>query len=239
MKKNQKYREKAKELEKENAGLKLQVRIIPDLQNKINELTAVNDQLKLQLEQFEATKVQVSHLQSQIDGLILNRDNLLLSVQEKEGELSRLRPIVSEYELLKIRAEAYEQEIQKLKILVAADMIRMQEFETMIANLQFSVKNEKELAEQNDKLLKENLAFRQKVQELEYSYGTLSTKYHKMESIYAQIKGVAENIGEVHEKLIETCEETEKIDSNLKNIETSENKTVIQQLEYTETPQRF
>lgn len=213
-----KYSDLSKELEKENTTLKFQVKAIPELENRINALTLSNDQLKAQLEQFEKIKADNTRLQSEIDGLILNRDNLLVSIQEKEGELRRLRAMVPDYEALKKRVDTYEQEIQRLLTFQEMEEIRRKELEATVVDLQLKAKDEKELIDQNDRLLKENLSLRQKVQELEYNYATLNVKYQKITSIYSQIKGVAENIEDVHDKLIETCEETEKIDTKVISI---------------------
>lgn len=241
-----------REQEKEIAALRAQLQDVTDLESRIKELSRINAQLREQLGPFERMKAEFAQLQQQIDSLVTKRDSLLAALQEREAEINRLKSMISDNQSLKSRLDADEQEIQRLMALHSKDQDHINELEAMIANLQSSIRSQKELSVQNEKLLQDNAFLRQRIQELENSLAAFTNKYKKLETAYYKIKGVAANLEDVHEKLVETCEETQRIDTALKSTDIqsvsksgqyfekmTQEKDAVAQRPYHQSSQRF
>ena len=161
---------------------------------------------------IEEMKKQKEYLSKEISDIVAEKDRMKAAAISKEKEAHQLDKNV--HDLAKENSRLIELVAGLEKKLANANRL-LEERDTEIRSLSDTLKNvqraHSELLAERDKLVLENASLVSRVTELETSYTHISQKYDKLESIYRQIKGATQHLGEVHDQLVETCEDTREM----------------------------
>ena len=196
-------------------SLREQLRFTDELKMKVEGLTAQNTELRKRLEELERIKADFVRIQQQMAAVVAERDKLIEVVRDKDNEIKNLRFIAGEFEDLRVRYKELEAEISKLNSTLVQRETFIRELEAKIANLEGIIESQKVLAIENDNLRREIMEMTSKIQSLEYTITVTNEKYKKVEDLYNEIKGATEHLGAVHDKLVETVEETERVSQSV------------------------
>jgi len=213
---NKRLRGLLNEQEQEIMALRAELGQMGDLEGKVRALLLQNDELRGQIGPIDSLKVELMEMHQLVESLVIKRDNLLALLQERENELKRLRPISSEFQSLRIRFEESRTEIERLNVLLAESMGRIKELEGLVANFQDVERNRAFLAQQNKKWAEENSILRSRVKETEESLLVITENYKQLEIRYAEIRDATDSLGIVHEKLVDACDKTEKVELSMR-----------------------
>ena len=193
------------------------------LRNECNILNA--EKIKIQ-KALEEHTIQERDLFARVDKLKRDRDLLAKEIADMVAEKDRLKALAvsKDKEVIALDKDihAYAKENEHLhaiiadlekKLLASNNLLRERDAEIAMlrTNLQNVTISQKELFDERARLAQQNTFLSSRIAELETSVTTISTKYSKLERIYNEIRGATAQIADVHDKLIETCEETEKI----------------------------
>jgi chromosome segregation ATPase len=178
----------------------------------LQEHTAQEKELFARVEEL---KKQKEYLSKEISDLVAEKDSFKATAITKDKEAHQLDKSVHALEKEIARLNGVIADLQKS--LESATFV-VSERDSEIRGLKDQLQNVthayNELFKERETLVLENASLVNRVMELETSVTVITKKYDKLDSIYNQIKGATEHLGEVQETLEHAVEETEHVSNS-------------------------